>query len=280
MNLHVCINIPQLSPTVVPYSGFDARADSDALRKAMKGFGTDEKTIINILANRTNSQRQEIALMFKTSYGKVRKRVEKAKNWKLTIRVVLIFQDLIKDLKSELTGNFETLVIAMVTPLPQFYAKELHNAMSGMGTDECVLIEVLCTLSNNEIRTIRQAFQSSGFNSRNKFELLRDSNLIVIIVFLKCTEDLSRTRWGRTPQDISNVLWFRCALLIGTNRIPSIQTWSVPTPRLSTTLVCLDGPPMLDSIEFVLILNFFSSQEKESGVPTSRFSIKFWYNEA
>nr|XP_034175399.1 annexin B11-like isoform X2 [Osmia lignaria]XP_034175400.1 annexin B11-like isoform X2 [Osmia lignaria]XP_034175401.1 annexin B11-like isoform X2 [Osmia lignaria]XP_034175403.1 annexin B11-like isoform X2 [Osmia lignaria] len=128
----------QLSPTVVPYGDFDPRADAEALRKAMKGFGTDEKSIINVLANRTNLQRQEIAVQFKTLYGK----------------------DLIKDLKSELSGNFEKLILAMMMPLPQYYAKELHDAMSGIGTDECVLIEVLCTMSNHEIRVIKQAYEA------------------------------------------------------------------------------------------------------------------------
>ncbi|KZC05461.1 Annexin-B11, partial [Dufourea novaeangliae] len=129
---------PKLSPTVVPYGNFDPRADAEILRKAMKGFGTDETSIINVLAARSNLQRQEIAVQFKTLYGK----------------------DLIKNLKSELSGNLEKLVLAMMMPLPQYYAKELHDAMTGVGTDECVLIEVLCTMSNHEIRVIKQAYEA------------------------------------------------------------------------------------------------------------------------
>ncbi|XP_074108858.1 annexin B11 isoform X2 [Cotesia typhae] len=128
----------QPSPTVVPFPGFNSREDAEVLRKAMKGFGTDEKAIINVLANRTNLQRQEIAVQFKTLYGK----------------------DLIKDLKSELSGNFEDLVVAMMTPIPDYYAKELHEAMSGIGTEEHVLIEVMCTMSNQEIHVIRQAYEA------------------------------------------------------------------------------------------------------------------------
>ena len=58
-------------PTVTPAAGFSASDDGTALRGAMKGFGTDEQTIIDILTQRSNSQRQQISKFFTEEYGRV-----------------------------------------------------------------------------------------------------------------------------------------------------------------------------------------------------------------
>lgn len=62
-----------LQPTVFPAEDFDAEADAKALKAAFKGFGTDEDAVIEIITKRSNEQRQQIASVFKTMYGKVRK---------------------------------------------------------------------------------------------------------------------------------------------------------------------------------------------------------------
>lgn len=120
----------------MPAPNFNAATDAGVLRKAMKGFGTDEDAIIEVLCRRTNAQRMEIVRAFKTAYGK----------------------DLIEDIKSECRANFLSVMIALITPLYEYYARELYEAMYGEGTDEDVLIEVMCGLPNRDIRAINHVY--------------------------------------------------------------------------------------------------------------------------
>ncbi|XP_073690752.1 annexin A11a [Garra rufa] len=126
--------------TIQDFAGADPLRDAEVLRKAMKGFGTDEQAIINLLGSRSNRQRVPLLVSYKTAYGK----------------------DLVKDLKSELSGNFEKLVLAMLKTPAQFDAYELKEAIKGAGTDEACLIEILASRSNAEIREINQVFKAEN----------------------------------------------------------------------------------------------------------------------
>lgn len=111
--------------------------------------GTDEDTIIEIVAKRSNAQRQEIRQAFKSLLGRVRDDDEDHRSFHqiyhqiyhqiccfLCLLAVLSFlfgvsshQDLMKDLKSELSKNLERLIIGLMLTPAEFDAKMMRKAM-------------------------------------------------------------------------------------------------------------------------------------------------------
>ncbi|KAL0605331.1 Annexin A6 [Plecturocebus cupreus] len=133
----------ELKGTVRPANDFNPDADAKALRKAMKGLGTDEDTIIDIITHRSNAQRQQIRQTFKSHFGR----------------------DLMADLKSEISGDLARLILGLMMPPAHYDAKQLKKAMEGAGTDEKALIEILATRTNAEIRAINEAYKEDYHKS-------------------------------------------------------------------------------------------------------------------
>ncbi|KAI1904991.1 hypothetical protein AGOR_G00011360 [Albula goreensis] len=128
---------------VTEAAGFNADEDAQKLRGAMKGAGTDEAAIIEVLAHRTIAQRKLIQEAYKRSVGK----------------------DLADDLKSELTGNFEKVVLGLLMVAPKYDAYELRNAIKGAGTDEACLIDVLASRTNSEIKAFTAVYKKDYDNN-------------------------------------------------------------------------------------------------------------------
>lgn len=126
----------QRNPTLRPFQPFNPAQDAEQLYKAMKGFGTDETKLIDVLCKRTFDQRNEIAHVFKTSYGK----------------------DLVKNIESETSGNFRRVLVSLLQRPMMVEAVHLRESVAGLGTDEHALIDVVCTKTNAEMMELKQTY--------------------------------------------------------------------------------------------------------------------------
>ncbi|XP_075995167.1 annexin A2 [Genypterus blacodes] len=121
--------------TVRPFPNFHAERDAMEIKTAVEK--KDVVTLVRILTNRNNEQRQMIAQTYQNIAGK----------------------DLETSLKKALSGDVETLLLALLmTPL-QYKAHRLQQAMSGLGTDEQTLLEILCTRSGKQLKEISATFK-------------------------------------------------------------------------------------------------------------------------
>jgi hypothetical protein len=122
--------------------------DADELRKAMKGMGTNEDTLIEIIASRPAPILAQIKAKFNEKYKR----------------------DLEADVKSETSGTLRKLLIALLQcsrstntmPNPAqsaAIAAEIHKAGEAkLGTDESVFNKYFCTLSPHELAAVSREY--------------------------------------------------------------------------------------------------------------------------
>ncbi|XP_065849969.1 annexin D5-like [Euphorbia lathyris] len=111
--------------------------DAKALYKAgEKKFGTDEKVFIRIFSERSAAHLAVVNLAYYNMYGKYLKKV----------------------VKSETSGHFKhaLLTILQCSENPaKYFAKVLHKAMKGLGTNDSTLIRVIVTRTEIDMQYIK-----------------------------------------------------------------------------------------------------------------------------
>ncbi|XP_047425945.1 annexin A3b [Mugil cephalus] len=122
--------------TVKDQANFKVDEDVSALRKAIEGLGTTEKTLIDVLTQRSNAQRQLIARAYEKATGRT----------------------LVADLEGDTHGDFEDLLVALVTPPAVFDCHEIQKAIKGAGTTESTLTEIFASRSNRQISALSEVY--------------------------------------------------------------------------------------------------------------------------
>ena len=122
---------------------YDASMRADELRRAMKGFGTDETTLIRTLAH---IPAVEIPCL-KTTYQQRHHR------------------SLEKDIASETSRYFEDCLLSILRGPLQQDIWCLNHALHGPGTRESWLNDILIGRSNADMHAIKQAYQQTYHRS-------------------------------------------------------------------------------------------------------------------
>lgn len=115
---------------------FNASECAQLCRKSMKGLGTDDKLLINTIVALSNEQLQQLRAVYQKE----------------------IQRDLVEDIKSETSGDYEKALVGTVLSRPEWDAKCLRSFMKGVGTDERAMIQTLAHRTTAEIEAIKAAY--------------------------------------------------------------------------------------------------------------------------
>ncbi|KAJ5899634.1 hypothetical protein N7495_004378 [Penicillium taxi] len=124
----------------------DFRADAEALRKAMKGFGTDEKVLISVLSRLDPLQ---VAAVRSAYMQHIRR-------------------DLYKDVKSEAGGYLRDGLLAVIDGPLMHDVNCANESIKGLGTKEWLMNDVLLGRSNADLSAIRTTYERTFHHSLSK----------------------------------------------------------------------------------------------------------------
>lgn len=110
--------------------------DAQVIKNACRGLGTDEKSIITLLGHRKASQIKLIKQAYEEVYQ----------------------EDLIKQLKCEISGDFEKAICQWVLDPVERDAILIHEALKKGKPDYNLVAEIVCIKSPEELLAVKRAY--------------------------------------------------------------------------------------------------------------------------
>lgn len=108
----------------------------EELYSAMKGWGTDEKSLISVMGTLSTKERYMVATKFEKVYG----------------------NSLYDKMKSEVGGDMGRALKLLSLSSVEAEAKMIFDAMKGMGAHEHLLYPILCARSNGDMTLLKKEY--------------------------------------------------------------------------------------------------------------------------
>ncbi|KAF8333526.1 uncharacterized protein EI90DRAFT_3121868 [Cantharellus anzutake] len=118
-----------------PVQGYQAEVQK--MRKATKGFGTDDKAVISVLISLDAIQMDEFARAYQSTMG----------------------DNLVELLKKETSGKFEFALVGLAEGPLKWDVILLEMALHGLGTNETLLNELVLDRTNAELHILKAAYE-------------------------------------------------------------------------------------------------------------------------
>jgi len=119
-----------------PEEGEDIIKKCEELYSVMKGWGTDEKTLISMMGTMSAKDRYLIAKKFDKVYG----------------------ESLYDKVKSEVGGDVGRALKLLSLSSVEAEAKMVYDAMKGLGAREHLLYPILCARSNDDMTLLKKEY--------------------------------------------------------------------------------------------------------------------------
>jgi len=123
--------------TIVDHGEFDAEKLAGDLHEAMKGTGTAEDVLIEVLTGFSNKQIQVVRGTYKQFYG----------------------EDLIEKLKQETSGHLQSTLVSLTEERSELRARLLNEAIVGAGTNFQQLVDVLAPLEGDQVEPVKAVYK-------------------------------------------------------------------------------------------------------------------------